>query len=261
MIKFLADLRRPYSFKGKARLLHRLCSAEGEREAEIFGYRMNLDCSDYIQRSIYLGTFEPAETLEVKSYLKEGMTFVDAGANVGYYTLLAASLVGKTGQVIAFEPSPYAFRRLEQTLEQNELGQVRIECAGLSDQTGELQLFIPITSGNHTPTMVPNLGGDPFAVPIQRLDEYLEESRIDRVDLLKVDVEGFEPNVMRGAAGHIAKGRIRAVLCEFNQAWLSANASSVDALYQLMIGYGYKSTSGRPVPDLEVQNILFTFGA
>ena len=61
MIKPLSDLLRPLTFRGKARLLHKLCPKEGERDAEIFGYRIRLDRRDYIQRSMYLGTFEPKE--------------------------------------------------------------------------------------------------------------------------------------------------------------------------------------------------------
>src|ERR1700730_3314616 len=122
--KILSDAIRPYNFRGKARLLHSLCSREGEQEAEIFGYQIKLDLSDYIQRSIYLSVFEPHESAQVKQYLKEGMTLVDVGANVGYYTLLAASLVGRRGRVLAFEPSPYAFERLVETIRRNNLSQV-----------------------------------------------------------------------------------------------------------------------------------------
>jgi FkbM family methyltransferase len=258
MIRILSDLLRPYSFRGKARLLHTLCPSQGEREQKIFGYRMRLDLSDFIQRSTYLGTFEPVESAQVKGYLKEGMTFVDVGANVGYYTLLAASLVGKSGRVFSFEPSPYAFGRLQETITQNDLSNIRIECSGLSDRAGELELFMPIRNGNHTPTMVPNDGGSPIKVPIRTLDEYLEAEKIHHVDLLKVDVEGFEPNVIGGASAHMKRRKIHAVLCEFNQEWLTANNSSVDALYELMLGFGYKSRDGRPAIESPVQNSLFT---
>lgn len=258
MISVLSQLLRPYNFKGKARLLHNLCPREGERETEIFGYRVKLDRSDYIQRSIYLGTFEPLESAYVKNYLKEGMTFVDVGANVGYYTLLAASLVGRNGHVIAFEPSPYAFSKLTETVCTNNIPQVYAVCAGLSDEDCERQLFIPKRSGNHTPTMVSNAGGRPLCVTVWKLDDYLDEHAIDHVDFMKIDVEGFEPNVIRGAKKYLEHRKIHAILCEFNQEWLAANNSSMHSLYELLVSFGYTSTSGRPKLQARVQSSLFT---
>lgn len=219
---------------------------------------MSLDRQDYIQRSIYLGTFEPFESAQVKSYLKAGMTFVDVGANVGYYSLMAASLVGSTGRVLAFEPSTYAFGRLQETINRNNLAQVQAIHAGLSDTNGESRLFVSAGKGNHTPSMVPNAGGSPVPVPVRRLDDYLAEHGVEHVDFMKIDVEGFEPNVLRGAGQYLEQRKIHAILCEFNTHWLTANKSSAQALYQLFIDSGFKSASGTWKLEEPVQNILFT---
>jgi len=258
VIKQLSELLRPVNFKGKALLLHKLCPKDGERDAELFGYRISLDRQDYIQRSMYLGTFEPNESAQVKSYLKKGMTFIDVGANVGYYTLMAASLVGSTGRVIAFEPSAYAFKRLEETIRKNNLKQVQAVRAGLSDTNSQSQLFVSPRKGNHTPSMVPSGGVRPVDVAVRRLDDYLAEHEIDHVDLMKIDVEGFEPNVIRGAGKYLERGRIHAILCEFNEDWLKANQSSSHALYELLINSGLKSASPELKLEGQLQNILFT---
>jgi FkbM family methyltransferase len=256
-MKNISDLLAPYSFRGKARLLHALSPKEGERRVEMFGYSLQLDLSDYIQRSIYLNAFEPRESDLVRRYLKPGMTFVDSGANVGYYTLLAGSLVGEAGLVIAFEPSPYAFARLLNTVEDNHLPQVQVLQAGLSDVSGELQLYMPKLSGNHTPSMIANDGGTAINVTTHRLDEYLTNAGIDHVDLLKLDVEGFEPNVIRGAEGYIQSGRIHALLCEFNQPWLEANDSSPGQLFEQLQQCGYQLADGRFNAAAGLQNLLF----
>jgi hypothetical protein len=106
--------------------------------------------------------------------------------------------------------------------------------------------------------MVPNAGGSPVAVPVLRLDDYLAEHEVDRVDFMKIDVEGFEPNVIRGAGKYIERGKIHAILCEFNVDWLAANQSSSHALYELLINSGFKSASSKPNLEGPVQNILFT---
>ncbi len=97
MFDWLVQLLRPFSFRGKYRLLTALIPKQGQREACIFGVRSTLDLSDLIQRFIYLGCYEPLETAAVRKVLRPGMTFVDAGANIGYFTWLAARLVGPTG--------------------------------------------------------------------------------------------------------------------------------------------------------------------
>jgi FkbM family methyltransferase len=257
--KLLSDAIRPYNFRGKARLLHSLCSRDGELDTEVFGYDMKLELGDYIQRSIYLGTFEPRESAQVRNDLKPGMTFIDVGANVGYYTLLAASLVGRRGRVLAFEPSPYAFDRLVETIKRNNLSQVRAIQSGLSDGSGEEHLFLPDARGNHSPSMVPNGGGRPINVPVRRLDDWLAEHEVDQVDLMKIDVEGFEPNVIKGAAKYIQQGKVRAILCEFNKYWLEMNGCSLPQLYDLLTSSGFVSAQGEPDFDSVVQNLLFTF--
>lgn len=96
----------------KHRLLSPLLPSAGYRTARVFGMKMELDLADLIGRAIYLGTYEREETRLVKSVLRPGHTFVDVGANIGYYTALAAAIVGQAGRIISIEPSPICFARL-----------------------------------------------------------------------------------------------------------------------------------------------------
>jgi predicted methyltransferase len=100
--------------------LEQLPGSDAPESSEAF---FELDLKDLIQRDIYWGTFEPNETRLVQEYLRPSMTFLDVGANLGYYTALAASLVGRRGRVIAFEPSPYAFEKLHAMVVNNKLEQ------------------------------------------------------------------------------------------------------------------------------------------
>lgn len=252
----MSKLLAPVRFRGKHRILFSLCPDQGKKSLELFGYKIDLDLSDFIQKSIYLNLYERKETALVKNYLKPGMTFIDVGANIGYYTLLSSSLVGREGVVLAFEPSPYAFDILCKTIKNNNINQARAIQAGLSDSKGDLQLYLPKISGNHTPSMIANEGGSPIKVPVLTLDEFLTENKIDHVDLMKVDVEGFEPNILKGAESYIRQGKVSAILCELNNFWLECNNSSSIHLHETLKELGYK-TNEEFNPAIENQNLLF----
>jgi len=235
----LIDQLRPAQFRGKARLLHRLSPHSGETSASIHRTIFHLDLEDYIQRSIYLGTFEPAETRLVTGYLQKGMTLVDVGANVGYFTALGAQIVGPDGRVAAFEPSPYAFGRLSAMVLENRFAHVDCVNAGLSNASGQLKLYLGKDSHNHSPTMVPHENTSETSVAVQVLDLEMERLGIERIDLLKIDVEGYEQKVLAGACRLLLERRIKAILCEFNEEWLNRAGSSGAQLEQLLTGVGF----------------------
>lgn len=235
----LVSALRPVRFRGKARLLSPLVPQSGERTATVFGAHIDLDLRDLVQREIYLGVFEPKETRWALDWLRPGMTFVDAGANVGYYTLLAAQRVGRGGRVLAIEPGPYAYGRLRETVSRNGLDQVRTLQVALGETPGTLPLYVPPDgSRNYSPTMVPHASATAVDTTVRTLDDCLAEWEVERIDLLKLDVEGFEPAVLRGARRALAEGRIGAVLCEFNDYWLRETGASPAALYQMLTTTG-----------------------
>jgi len=241
----LVRVLRPLRFRGKARLLERFVPRTGERLTEIFGCRMRLDLGDHGQRWIYFGNFEREETRRVRKYLRPGMTVVDVGANVGYYTLLASSCVGPKGKVFAVEPSPYAYARLCEVVADNVLSNVVTLEAALGSVAGEGLLYPPPT-GNHTPSMVPKGKESGLRVPLRTLDDCLAEWGIERVDLLKIDVEGFEPQVLAGAGSALRSGRIRAMLCELNDWWLRQAGGSAEELYRLIGSQGFCNAFAPP---------------
>jgi FkbM family methyltransferase len=205
---------------------------------------MKLDLAEFIQRMIYLGAYERQETRWVLRWLRRGMTFVDVGANVGYYSLLAASRVGPEGRIFALEPSPVAAQRLKATVQENRLENVRVVQAGLSDRPAEVLLFVP-PGDNHTPSMLGGEGCSAIPVPVRTLDDCLAEWPLDCVDLLKVDVEGYEPRVFAGGERALAQGQIRAILCEFNDPWLRVAGSSAQALYEMLADWGFTDLGDR----------------
>ena len=237
--KFM-EASRPIHFRGKTRFMNRIGPSEGTRSTRIFDAEFQLDLSDFIQRQIYLGVFEPHETRIARTSLRPGMTFVDVGANVGYYTAVAANIVGKSGRVYAFEPSPYAFGKLRSMVERSRFSHVTATQCGLSDAPGKVNLYLGRDSHNHTPTMIAHENTDATAVSVDTLDNMSDVLGIDRIDLLKIDVEGYEARVLAGASRLLGARRIRAILCEFNEHWLSRAGSSPDHLEEIVRHAGFK---------------------
>jgi FkbM family methyltransferase len=128
------------------------------------------------------------------------MTVADVGANVGYYSWLAASMVGPSGRVLAFEPGPYAFDRLQRVIRENGVRGVETLNIALGDRSCRGTLFVPHHAvGNYNPSLTPYLSDmERVEVSIERLDTVLRNLAVHRIDLMKVDVEGHELGVFVG---------------------------------------------------------------
>lgn len=144
------------------------------------------------------GVWEPYETSLLLGLLQPGDVFLDVGANIGYFSVLAASLVGGSGAVFAFEPDPDNFRLLSANAELNGFGdRITAVEAGLSDTEGEGNLFLSEDNlGDH---QIYSADESRASVPIALYQgaRYLSE-RLQSVDLLKVDTQGSEFQVMAG---------------------------------------------------------------
>lgn len=251
--EFICNLLRPCSFRGKFRILNPLIAGRGERIVRVCGQTMRLDLSEHIQRMMFLGCLELKETRLLRRWLRPGMTIFDVGANVGYYTALTASLVGPRGRVVAIEPSA-AYEKLAEWVRNNQLAYVSPFRIGLSDRAGYLPIYLGDES-NYTPTMVAHGGLTPFdTVPVCTLDDLAERVGIDHIDFLKIDVEGHEPAVFRGAKQLLNRGAIRAILCEFNEHWLRASGSSSAELWQMLVEAGFRDPSDMRPPSQPLEN-------
>jgi FkbM family methyltransferase len=148
--------------------------------------------------------FEEPEYAFVESFLKKSMTVLDIGANEGYYTLLASRCVGQSGQVIAFEPSPRERRRLRTNLLINNFRNVQVLALAVGSSADQVNLHVvkgPESGCNSL--RPPDIQGEtkPLKVNVTTLDDFLRRNGTRRVDFIKMDVEGAELSVLRGASG------------------------------------------------------------
>lgn len=169
------------------------------------------------------GIHEPEISHRLLNVLTPGSVFIDAGANLGYYTLLASKAVGDEGLVLAFEPSPSNLSNLGRNLSLNQARNVLVFSEALSDHAGVAKLSLPW----YFNTGVCSLGKGPSAdgtfasgftlTGLRSLDQVLECLKLDRpVKLIKIDVEGHEPNVVRGMERLLRSSTEIEIVCELS---------------------------------------------
>jgi FkbM family methyltransferase len=141
-----------------------------------------------------LGSYEAAKQRKIIEFVRPGMICWDVGANVGFYTLLFAELVGEGGQVFAFEPAPRNVELLRRHVEMNRYQNVRIFPCALGDFEGEAAFDPGLdTSMGHMAAR------GPLKVSCSRADTLLAAGTVAAPDVIKIDVEGAEADVLRGA--------------------------------------------------------------
>jgi FkbM family methyltransferase len=163
--------------------------------APLTGYRMKLDMRSG-HRRYALGTYEPEVCALIQSYLSGGETVLDIGANIGYFTLLMAHRAGPAGRVIAFEPVPSVYDRLCENLELNDLHHVQAERKAVADREGQSQMQLEDDAPLSFTARLAESGD--LAVQTMSIDSYVETNGLDRLDFVKIDVEGAEDAVIRG---------------------------------------------------------------
>ncbi len=141
--------------------------------------------------------FEPELAAALQRCVLPGQTVVDVGANIGYFSLLLAQLVGPAGHVHAIEPAPANFDLLQRNVRVNRLQQVQLHQLALGEKTGVAQLHLS-TYNHGMHRLYPSVCNDgaTLPVPVQRLDQLLPKAGVDAI---KIDVEGYELPALLGA--------------------------------------------------------------
>lgn len=199
----------PY-FKGKWRIMGRIFRRWFISKRLWDDVQLNVGTSiacnlwDEMQFGIWWGgdTYEIRETRYFKSLLKPCSVVFDIGANVGYYSLIAAPLVGSGGRIYAFEPVSQQFGRLKDNALRNGFCQILPYKLALSDKTGEALIHLEdefnTGSASLRPAKIQNALDE--IVACATLDDFVESQALDRLDVIKIDVEGYESAVLKG--GH-----------------------------------------------------------
>lgn len=209
------------------------------------GLRLSAPHSGAAALIYYLGSSEPTTTVLLNHHLRPGMVVIDIGAHLGEYTLRASQLVGKTGQVHAFEPDPIVFRYLQQNAARSPLGNITVHQSAVANQQGEMQFAVqgePSIS-----SLIPSSGAfrqapvRTISVPVQTIDAYCTEHNLERVDFIKIDIEGAELLAFNGAEEVLSRppGEAPAIYFEFVERLIRPFGYSGADVLQYLTEHGY----------------------
>jgi len=180
------------------------------------------------------------------SHLREGMTVMDVGANLGLYSLLISRAVGPSGKVYAFEPVPEIFARLKEHITLNNATNVIPVPIALSDEKGTAKMSV---KGGGS-SLFRRVSDEFVEVQVERLDDFVEREKIERVDAIKIDVEGAELRVIRGADKTIRRDK-PILMVEIQAATLQAAGTTPEELFETIVSYGYNAfviRHGKAIP-------------
>jgi len=196
---------------------------------------------------------EPVNTKVISKLLHKGMTCIDIGGNIGYYVFLERKLVGDSGQIITFEPLRRNFEYLEKNIQNHKFKNITTYNFACGNRDDEMTFFINkksngcqvIREGVTPPD--PSLG-TLSSVPVRILDPIIEDLKLSRVDFIRMDVEGFELNILKGLKKTIEKFK-PIISLELHKRQLGVDGTI--EFFEFMKNYDYKIESYVP-RDLDV---------
>ena len=231
---------------------------------KIDGINFELDLREIIDYEMYFkGSREPNTSNALRKLCKQGNIVFDIGANVGSHTLPVASYVGEEGKVYAFEPVPWAMNRLKRNLELNSFNNLVLEGIALSDTNEKVEMKFRASFKIGSNSGVGKDGKideswwsecEKVNVRLVTMDSYVSNHQISRLDLIKLDVDGFEGKVIRGGLETIKRFKPK-IIMEVAPAWTEMRGDNIKDILRGMENMGYifyMESDFRPIQDINV---------
>jgi len=208
--------------------------------AKIHGDTMYLGPKDSLELSIY-PEYESLEYNFVKEKIKKGDVILDVGANIGYYTISCAKIVGNTGKIFSFEPEPENFKLLEKNVKVNHYDNVVLNNVAVSDKNGTVNLYLSkIRGGMHRIYPSHFCTEDYVKTNLICLDDYFSTNPLrEKISFVKIDVEGSELGVLKGMKTILPNKRL-IILLEFVPGCLKEFGSDPKDVIELLRSYNFQ---------------------
>lgn len=233
-------------------------------EHEIGEFKLWVDpASNFGKRVLDAGNYEPEVTGMLREVLKPGDTFVDVGANEGWFSLCASKVVGPEGVVVSVEPQRRLWDVLLKNFDLNQISNYRLVRSGLGRQDGVATLFLHPSINSGSSTVVADGRRRHFPkqqIPLITLDHLFEIEGLSKAKLLKIDCEGFEFEVLQGATRILAEHLVTHLYIEVHHSQLQKMGRSAEDLEMLLRSNGYVPTrianvSLWTIPESSSENI------
>jgi FkbM family methyltransferase len=218
-------------------------------------FHLDLDRSQFSHDVIYresmkTGFYEKNISILFNAVLEKGDWFLDVGAHIGYFSMLAARLVGNQGRIFSFEPMEANRKFFESNVSLNGFDNVTLVPHGVGNQTGQARFFVNRDNdgghalwdvGEHPFNVRSKADPCPVTIPITTLDAFFASSDLSRLKAIKIDTEGNEFNVLKGAEKILQTHRIRCIVWELNKFGLMQMGHSEVGLREFMYNLGYET--------------------
>lgn len=229
---------------------------------KIDGISFELDLREVIDHAMYfVGSREPETSHALKVLCKQGQVVLDIGANVGSHSLPIASHVGESGKVYAFEPVPWAVNKFKRNLELNNFNNITLETIALSDVNEEMDMKFRASFKLGSKSGVGQDGKiddgwwdecEQVKVRMETLDSYVLHNQISHIDLIKLDVDGFEGKVIRGALDTLKRFQ-PILIMEIAPTWTEMRGDNMKDILHELEQFGYKFF--KEINFKEIENI------
>lgn len=223
-------------------VVQKMVTLDLSRPYDVMGCRMYLDPRSISSGEIAFGTYEHDTVQIFQKLVKPGMTVVDVGAHVGFYTLLAARLVGDNGRVYAFEPNPEVYNILVRNIQINGYREiVRAVPKGVSNKKRTISLYVSCERSDEA-SFYSQESADNKCIEVETvsLDEFFADEGWPKVDLVKIDVEGAEVEVLEGMRELTRRNKNLKLIVEFNPKNQMRACGSHTKLFEIVAALGLK---------------------
>ncbi|HTD05890.1 FkbM family methyltransferase [Undibacterium sp.] len=204
------------------------------------GVNMSINTKEHLQRFIYFwGLWEHNELRVLRTLLKPGDTFLDLGANIGFFSLVASRIVGERGHVHAFEAIPDTLKELEANILLNSIKNITVHPQAAADREMRVRFAKPADSRSEMNSMRFEVHGENYwEIPCVRVDESIDATQA--IKLIKIDIEGAEMMALRGMEKILQQPAKPIILCEVIDEFLKEMNSNAEELFFFLEAHGYQ---------------------
>lgn len=204
------------------------------------GYRIFLNIDKQVDKEVYIGSFEAININFFRKLLEGNMVIFDVGANIGYYSIVAAGKLKNNGVIYAFEPASTPFNQFQLNIQINAIQNIELFQLGVADKSGEVNFNVCEDDAYNS------IGSSPMStikqslkINVVSIDEFCENKNIKHIDIMKIDTEGAEYLILKGGKNIFSSSNAPILFCEYNKSTITGFDYNLQDFDGIIKSYGY----------------------